>query len=153
MVVGANPLYTVFRAVVWAGLLVVIFKFVLLGIRVHGDSMQPTFHQGQIMFINRLAYLRSPPKRGDVVAIRIPDYKAVILKRVIALPGESLSIKRGEISVNGKRLEESYTKGLTTYKARDLKLEPRQYWLIGDNRDISEQYLKYDYQIMGKLVF
>jgi signal peptidase I len=69
------------------------------------------------------------------------------------LPGEVLTIRNGEIYINGKRLDEPYTKGRTNFKSRDNLLEPNQYWLIGDNREVSEQYFKYDYQIVGKLLF
>lgn len=154
LVVGSNPLFTLARTVVWAGLLIVLFKFVLLGVRVHGSSMEPTYHEGQIKFINRIAYLRHSPRRGDVVAFRLHSANAVVLKRIIALPGETLSIRSGGlIYINGKRLDEPYTKGATGFRAREYLLEPKQYWLIGDNRDISEQYFKYEYQILGKLIF
>jgi len=153
ILIGRNPLFTLVRAVVWAALIVFLFKFVFIGIRVHGTSMEPTFHNDQIKFVYRLAYVRSPPQRGDVVAIRAPELGAVLLKRVIALPGEHLSIRGGRIYINGKKLEEPYTQGLTNFRKPDYELEPNQYYLIGDNREISEQYYKYDYQILGKVIF
>jgi signal peptidase I len=152
ILVGSNPLMTLVRAAIWATLLIVLFKFVFIGIRVRGASMEPSFHEGQIKFINRLAYMRHPPQRGDVVAIRVPEYNAVIIKRVIALPGEVLTVRGGNVYINGSRLDESYVKGLTGFKSREYKLEPNQYWVIGDNRPISEQYLIYDYKIVGKVV-
>lgn len=153
IVVGSNPLYTLFRACVWATLIFVMFKYVLMGIKVHGASMEPSFVHGQVRVVNRVAYLWSSPKRGDIVAIRAPGLNAVLLKRIIALPGEKLTIRRGEIYINGKRLEEKYTKGVTNYRARDQEMEPHQYFVIGDNREISEAYLIFDYKIMGKLLF
>jgi signal peptidase I len=154
VVIGRNPLYTLFRALVWAVFLLVMFKVVFLGIRVRGQSMEPNFHDGQIHVINRLAYLRHPPKRGDVVAFRADEYNALILKRIIGLPGETIRINRqGEIFVNGKHLEEPYpTLGHTSYNGTKT-LEPNQYFLFGDNREVSERYFKYDYQLLGKLAF
>jgi signal peptidase I len=154
IIIGRNPLYTLFRAAVWAVFLLVMFKVVFLGIRVRGQSMEPNFHDGQIHVINRLAYLRHPPKRGDVVAFRADEYNALILKRIVGLPGETVSIHRGgEIFINGKHLEEPYaTIGHTTYNGV-APLEPHQYFLFGDNRGVSERYFKYDYQIIGKVVF
>lgn len=152
--IGGNPLYTLYRVIIWVALLFITFKFVLLGIRVHGASMEPSFLDGQVKFINRTAYLRSTPQRGDVVAIRAPDLNAVILKRVIALPGERLTIRRGEVYINGKRLEEPYTKGAALgLRWREHEMEPHQYWLIGDNRAISADYFVFDYKIMGKILF
>ena len=104
MIAGRNPLVTLVRAVVWVALIVVLFKFVLVGIRVRGDSMEPTFHDGQIKFVNRLAYLRSTPKRGDVVAVRAPGLRAVFLKRIVGLPGEEVSIRRGGVYINGEKI-------------------------------------------------
>ena len=153
-IVGRNPLYTLFRALVWAVLLLVMFKVVFLGIRVRGQSMEPNFHDGQIHVISRLAYMRHPPKRGDVVAFRAKEFDALILKRIIGLPGETVTIHRnGEIYVDGKHLEEKYpTLGHTTYNGSKT-LEPKQYFLFGDNREVSERYFKYDYELLGKLVF
>ncbi len=151
--VGSNPVVTVLRALVWAALLMALFKFLLIGIRVRGESMEPNFHDGQVKFINRLSYARQPPKRGDVVAIRIPSLQAVILKRVIALPGETLQVRGGRVFINGKLLDEPYAKGKPGFGSTVYTLEPNQYWLIGDNRPVSEQYLVHDYQIVGKVIF
>jgi signal peptidase I len=154
MIIGRNLWYTLFRAIVWAALIIVLFKFVLIGIRVRGQSMEPNFHDGQIKFINRLAYLRHPPRRGDVIAFRAEEYDALILKRVIALPGETISIHgRGDIYIDGKLLVEPYeTKGRTSYRGSE-SLKPDQYFLFGDNREVSERYYKYNYQILGKVLF
>jgi signal peptidase I len=149
--IGRNPAVTLLRALVWAVLIVVVVKYIFIGVRVHGNSMEPTLMNGQVKFVNRLAYLRSSPKRGDVVAIRAPDLGAVILKRVIGLPGEHVQIKRGNVFINGKLLEEPYAKGRTTYHPNQ-DLEQNQYYLIGDNRDVSEQYFKFDYQILGRVI-
>src|ERR1051325_4701089 len=110
IVVGRNPLYTLIRAIVWATLIIVMFKVVFIGIRVRGQSMEPNFHDGQIHLINRITYRRHPPKRGDVVAFRADEFNALILKRVIGLPGETVCIHRsGDIFVNGHLLEEPYS--------------------------------------------
>ncbi len=152
LLVGRNPLYTLFRAAIWACALLVVFKVLLIGIRVRGESMEPNYRQGQVKFINRLAYLRHPPQRGDVVAIQLHDVKAVVIKRIVALPGEKLTIRGGDIYINGKKLDEPYAQGVTSYRSRELQLEPNQYWIIGDNRPITEQYFKYDYEILGKVI-
>jgi signal peptidase I len=153
IIVGKNPLVTVARAALWAGLLVIVFKFVLQGISVRGESMEPTYHSGQVKFINRLAYVRGKPKRWDVVAVRAPGMKAVYLKRIVALPGERLTIRQGDIHINGQRLEEPFAQGKTIISPTDTVLEANQYFVIGDNRQISDAWLKYDYQILGKLLY
>jgi signal peptidase I len=154
MIIGRNPWYTLVRTVVWALLIVVLYKFFLVGIRVRGQSMEPNYHDGQVKILNRLAYKRHAPRRGDVIAFHAEEYDALILKRIIGLPGETVSIHRGgEIFINGKHLEESYTtKGHTSYRGSKT-LEPNQYFLFGDNREISELYYKYDRQLIGKMLF
>lgn len=152
-VIGRNPLFTLIRALVWAVLLVGIFKFVLLGIRVHGESMEPTYHSGQVKFVNRLAYASGKPHRGDVVAVRAPGLKAVYLKRIVALPGERLTIRGGLIYINDEPLNEPYAHGRTSFRTENTLLEPNQYFVIGDNRDVSDAWLKWDYQVIGKLVY
>lgn len=151
-IIGRNPAYTLFRAVVWAVFLVVIYNVAFIGVRIRGQSMEPNFYDGQVRFINRLAYMRNPPQRGDVVAFRADEYEALILKRVIGLPGETVSIHRGgRIYVNGKLLEENYAvKGISNYRG-DRKLESNEYFLLGDNRDVSAAFVKFDYLILGKI--
>lgn len=154
LIIGRNPLYTLFRAVVWALFLIVVYNVGFIGIRIRGHSMEPTYVDGQVRFINRLAYLRHAPQRGDVVAFRAAEYDALILKRIIGLPGETVSIHRaGRIYIDGKPLEENYpVKGETNFRG-SVTLEPDQYFLLGDNRDVSERYFKYNYQILGKVLF
>src|SRR6185436_17885796 len=95
IIIGRNPWYTLLRTLIWVILIVVLYKFFLVGIRVRGQSMEPNFHDGQIKILNRLAYKRHAPKRGDVIAFHADEYNALILKRIIGLPGETVSIHRG----------------------------------------------------------
>ena len=154
LLIGRNPTYTIFRAIVWAVFLVVMYNVAFIGVRIRGHSMEPNFTDGQVRFINRLAYMRHPPERGDVVAFRADEYNALILKRVIGLPGETISIHRGgRIYVNGKPLEEPYSvKGITSFRG-ERPLETNQYFLLGDNREVSAAFVKYNYQILGKILF
>ena len=154
LIIGRNPLYTIFRAMVWALFLIVMYNVAFIGIRIRGTSMEPNFKDGQVRFINRLAYLRHAPQRGDVVAFRAAEYDALILKRIIGLPGETVSIHRGgRIYIDGKAIEETYpVKGETNFRGA-VTLEPNQYFLLGDNRDVSERYVKFAYQLLGKVLF
>ena len=73
---------------------------------------------------------------------------------IIGLPGETVSIHSGGIIyIDGKRLEETYPlKGKTNFRGI-ITLEPNQYFLLGDNRDVSERYVKFGYQLLGKVLF
>lgn len=151
--IGGNPAFTIARAVVWVILFVLVFRYVVLGIRVTGQSMEPTYTHGQIRFVNRLAYKQHPPERGDVVAVASSRInKVLILKRILGLPGERIAIIKGLIYINGQPLQEPYVKGTTTYRSvKEYTLQPREYFVIGDNREITEAFVVYENQIVGRV--
>src|SRR5207249_3987943 len=110
VIFGRHPNYTLVRILVLIVTCFVMFKFVLLPIRVEGGSMLPTYQDHRANFVNRLAYLRSEPKRGDVVAIKLAGPSIMFLKRIIARPGESVGFHLGQALVNGQVLDEPYLK-------------------------------------------
>ena len=129
-------------------------------VRVDGFSMRPTLDEDQYLLVNKLAYsqiglanlsryipfvdlgdeessyLFEPPQRGDVVVFRFPvDPSRDFVKRVIAVPGDSVEIRNGNVFVNGKALEEPYTldapRGITML---EQVMGPDEYFVLGDNR-------------------
>ena len=88
VVIGRNPKRTLARIVFLALSSFLIFKFVLLPIRVQGGSMLPTYRENGVNVINRLAYVWSQPKRGDVIGIRLAGPSIMYMKRIVGLPGE-----------------------------------------------------------------
>lgn len=155
---GKNPAWTIARILIFTLLALVLTKFVFLPIRVTGDSMSPTFHNGQIKFVNRLAYRHHKPARGDIVAVRYAGPKAVLLKRVIGLPGETIQVIDGYMYINNKKLDEPYAYGrISGPDAKGIggsdphTLGFNQYFVLGDNRPISEWYIKYAHEILGKV--
>lgn len=148
----------------WAVILLLVSKFVLVPVRVSGISMLPTYHDHEVNFVNRLAYLRHQPQRGDVVAIRLSPAlstrleapHAMLLKRVVALPGETISFSGGHIYINGKLLEEPYETLECFWNIPSITLGPDEYFVVGDNRTMAEQdhtkgRCKGD-QILGKVI-
>ena len=102
---------------------------------VRGPSMQETLHDGEVMFVYRLGYqLGGDIERGDVITLRVPGDKHDLVKRVVALPGETISIRDGIVLINGEELEESYV----TYRGHTvmgpLELKEDEYFVLGDNR-------------------
>lgn len=136
MVVGRRPAQTLTRIIVLLVFCFVLFRYILIPIQVTGISMEPTYHDGKVNFVNRLAYWRHEPRRGDVVGIRIPGYRVMFLKRIIALPGETIAIKKGTVLINGKPLPEPYTKS-NNWTMAEVVLGPTEYYYIGDNRSMS----------------
>jgi signal peptidase I len=65
--------------------------------------MQPTFEPGTWLWLVRLAYLRRPPARGDIVAVNLSSSRAVLVKRVVGLPGERIGIIEGVVVAEATR--------------------------------------------------
>lgn len=138
---------------VLVGLSFFVFRFWLIPIRVTGSSMLPTYKNGAINFINKLAYRRQHPQRGDVVGVRMNEQKLLLLKRVVGLPGETVSVTNGEVLINGRILVEKYTQGTPPWKVSEFKLHPYEYFVIGDNRSVSELHRKDENDIIGKVLY
>ena len=137
---GRRPRFTLVRIVVLAITCFVTFKFILLPIRIDGISMQPTYHTGQINCINRLAYLRHEPQRGDIVSVRLAGTSVMFMKRIIALPGETLVFHEGHAFINGQLLAEPYLKFSCDWETGTIVCGPTQFYVVGDNRSMPFTY-------------
>jgi signal peptidase I len=111
---------------------------------VEGSSMEPNFHNGEYLLVNKLSYRLTQPHRGDVIVFHPPTAPSVnYIKRIIALPGETVEIRGGEIFVNQAKVDEPYIPtGQTLVRnsqAANLKatLNENEYFVLGDNRDHS----------------
>lgn len=156
---GKNPAWTLVRILFVVLVSLIVFKFVLLPIRVTGDSMFPNYRNGQIKFVNRLAFSHQPPARGDVVAVEFEGREVLLLKRIIGLPGETFQVRNGDVVINGHLLEEPYANGKIPSSVKNklgytdpIPLGPDEYMVIGDNRNISEGYIKKRAEIVGKVL-
>ena len=125
------------RIVIWVVTCFGVAKFVLLPIRVEGVSMLPTYKENRVNFVNRLAYLRSPPKRGDVVAIRLAGPSIMYMKRIVGLPGETVSFHDGRLLINGKVLDEPYKIFSCNWEHEPEPVGPDEYFVVGDNRSMA----------------
>jgi signal peptidase I len=139
--IGRRPKRTLARLAVLVVASVVVFNFVLLPIRVTGSSMEPTYHDRAVNFINRLAYVLGQPRRGDVVGIRLsPNANAtfheLLLKRLVGLPGETISFSDGHVCVNGAPQDEPYLKLSSGWNVPGKTLGPDDYYFVGDNRSM-----------------
>ena len=79
-----------------------VSRYVATAVVVQGRSMQPTLHDGDRFILNRLSYLRRLPQRGDLVVVKDPGHQDYAVKRIVAMPSETLYFKRGGVVVNGK---------------------------------------------------
>ena len=128
----------------------------LLPARIDGASMAPTYRSHGLTFINRLAYLFHEPRRGDVVAIATSGTSIMYMKRIIGLPGETISFHDGRAYINGQALPEPYVKGPCDWELAPEALGPNQYYFAGDNRSmpLAQHYQGRQYRdrIVGKLL-
>src|ERR1700738_4818948 len=91
------------------GLALVIIVFLYQPVKVEGTSMAPLLSDQERIFINKFVYRFEPIERGDVVVFWYPlDRSKSFIKRVIALPGETVEIRRGVVYVDGAPLAEPY---------------------------------------------
>jgi signal peptidase I len=137
--IGRRPKATLVRIVVLIAVCFITFKFILLPIRVEGISMQPTYHDRQLNCVNRLAYLHHEPQRGDVVSVRFAGTSVMLMKRIIGLPGESVSFHGGRAYINGQMLDEPYVKNSCDWEFGPILCGPNQYYVVGDNRSMPYQ--------------
>jgi signal peptidase I len=136
LLVGHSVGRSLIRGLTIAALLMAVSRFVFVPVRAHGISMMPTYEEGQFLFFNRLAYRYAPIRRGDIVAVTLLGGEAVLVKRVIALPGESVRIEGGEVYVNGKALAEPYVKYHIPWNIDEVQVEADEVFVIGDNRSM-----------------
>jgi signal peptidase I len=131
---SATPMARLFRGALVILLAVLVFRFVLLPLRLEGVSMLPTYEDGSWKFANRLAYVLDEPRRGDIVAVRMAGGGSVYVKRIVGLPGERVAFVAGIAHVDGRPLEEPYVQRRSAWQVPESQLGPDEFFVVGDNR-------------------
>ncbi len=98
--------------------------------------MLPTYRDHGVNLVNCLAYVSHGPQRGDVVAIRTTGLTYMYLKRIIALPGETIAFHHGHAYINDRQLDEPYVKFSCDWEIPARTLGPNEYYFVGDNRSM-----------------
>jgi signal peptidase I len=107
-------------------------------VRVRGDSMAPSLQDEQLLFVNKLAYRFEPLRHGDVIVFRsLDDSNTELIKRVVGLPGEDVSIQQGKVMLNGEYLEEPYVIEPGTTKYGPMTVKEGTVFVLGDHRIVS----------------
>jgi len=100
-----------------------------------GPSMLPNFENGQRLLVSKVVYRFHEPERGDVVIFQAPNnQRDDYIKRIIALPGDTVEVKNEAVYVNGSRRDEPYITNPPNYTLDELKIPENSYFVLGDNR-------------------
>ncbi len=116
-------------------------RLIVSAVEVKGVSMAPTLAAGDILLLNRFAYLHRAPQRGEMIVLKDPETGDLIVKRIIGLPCETVVMQNDHAYVNGRRLHEPYTSALTRRDYSPLGkatvIPNHCYYVLGDNRTCS----------------
>jgi signal peptidase I len=106
---------------------------------VDGPSMQPTLVTGERVVVNKFIYRFKPPQHGDVIVFIYPsDHSRDFIKRVIAVPGDTIEINDGRVFINDQLQNETFIKEKFSSIYPKTTVPPQSIFVMGDNRNNSE---------------
>lgn len=125
------------RVAILAGIALLFFGVICEPMILDGESMEPNYRSGTLNFCWTPTYWFREPERGEVVVLRYAGQKVLLLKRIVALPGDTVEFRNGDFYLNGIKQSEPYVK----FKKANWNLKPRKigegyYYVVGDNRSM-----------------
>lgn len=151
------------RDILVALVIVLILTSIIKPTIVKESSMEPTLFENHYLIVNKLAYKMGEAERGDIIVFESvleteEGDKKLLIKRIVGLPGETVTVADGEVYIDGQLLEENYLKdGITPGEITDCKIPEGQLFVMGDNRVVSidsrELGCISEDTVMGKAVF
>lgn len=118
----------------------IVRHFIIEPFIVEGVSMDPTFKTGHFLIIDRLSYRFHEPRRGDVIVLINPnDHSEYFIKRIIGLPGETVTLENGNLKITSgsttQEIKEPYIADIhKSFNNAEYNLNNKQYFVMGDNR-------------------
>ncbi len=146
---------TILPAIVIA---LLIHLFLAQATRVYGQSMEPNLHTNERLVIEKLSYHFHGPRRGDVVVLRDPSGSPeLLIKRIVGLPGERVTLADGRVYVDGTPIAEPYLDQPTQGSGRSWIVPPFHVFVMGDNRSASRDSRTFGTvpmeELIGKALF
>ena len=124
-------------ALVSLAIFLFVYVFLVQPHRVKGGSMLPNFSDRELLLTEKVSYYFTKPARGDVIVFESPNaHKVDFIKRIVGLPGETISIENDSVKINGHPLSENYT-NFPSQGNLTITLDQNQYFVLGDNRNAS----------------
>lgn len=148
--VGSFFLDIIETVVIALSIFLIIYLFVSSPHQVNGQSMVPNFQSGEYVLSDKVTYKFGDPKRGDIVVFHAPEAANCpkgtgcdFIKRILAVPGETVEVRDNAVWVDGQQLSEPYipeefeTLPGPATKGKSIMLGPDEYFAVGDNRPYS----------------
>lgn len=115
-----------------------LFQVTIGSFKVYGSSMLPSIQPGEYIIVNKATYFFNSPEHGEVIVFHSPrDPSSDLIKRIIALPGDTIEIKDGTVFVNDTPLTETYILEPPNYTYPHQEIPADHYFVLGDNRNNS----------------
>ena len=113
-----------------------IKEFVIFKVYIPSESMFPTIKKHDQLFVLKM-YELDNLKRGDIVVFKSEELDDLLIKRLIGLPGDEISIDNGKVTINGEVIEENYVENNDFNYTGKFKVPDDKYFFLGDNRSNS----------------
>ena len=115
-----------------------LFQVTVGSFKVYGSSMLPGIEQGDYILVSKATYFFNKPQRGNIIVFHSPqDPNTDLIKRIIAVPGDTVEIKDNTVFVNDTALVEPYTMEPPHYLMLPEEIPTGHYFVLGDNRNNS----------------
>ena len=131
---GREALSWVLSLLIAVAVALLIRAYVFEFIRVDGPSMTETLKDGERMFVTKYDYLLGEPDRFDIVICHYPGRTGYFVKRLVGLPGDTLSISGGKLYLNGDQVDEPYIDYPPRYEMESYTVPEGKCFVLGDNR-------------------
>ncbi len=115
-----------------------VFQTTIGSFKVYGLSMWPTIEEGEYILVSKAAYFFKEPQHGDIIVFRSPrDSQTDLIKRIIAIPGDTVEVRDNTVFVNNTPLIEPYIVDPPNYIYPVEEIPANHYFVLGDNRNNS----------------